>query len=209
MNRSLSVVTIGVVSAFFCRQASAWDQPAGARVVVEGSGCDFPGYDYWKFTASDWDECGNRCLGDTYCASFEYNTSSHTCYVKNGIPPIQGTSSEGVCGYIAPRWEWDIDRPGNDIDAFWAATPQACEAACGSNPNCNAWSFNSAKAQGNATSCWLKSGLPDPAERTDGVTYCLALQTFQCGTDRNGVPQYCTICTNEASGHMVSGRNPN
>jgi hypothetical protein len=107
MNRILPILTIGVVTTFFYRPAMAtWDQPPGARVVVVGPGCDYPGFDYSRGQANDAWYCGNRCLEDSYCNTFEFNTSNHICYLKNARVQIQSVSSDGVCGFVGPRFEW-------------------------------------------------------------------------------------------------------
>jgi hypothetical protein len=205
MNRTLSVVTIGFVSAFFCRQASAWEQPPGARVITEGSFCDYPGSDYRNDSATDSDDCGNQCLADTYCRAWAYNGSNHKCYLKNAAPAPKAAGSERICGFIDPRWEWDIDRPGNDIASLWTPTPDACEAACSSNPSCNVWTFDEVNAQTNAASCWLKSGLPNPVEKEE-IAICTS---YVNGCNPFEPPYYCAACVNWVTGHFVSGLNPN
>jgi PAN domain len=207
MNRTLSIVAIGVVSAAFCRQASAWEQPAGARVITEGSSCDYPGSDYRQDSASDDDDCGNQCLVDTYCRAWAYNASNHKCYLKNAAPAQKAAGSERICGFIDPRWEWDIDRPGNDIALLWAGTPDACESACGSTPNCNMWTFNEVNAQIGGTSCYLKSGVPSPVEKKE-ISVCTAENYVACGSS-NGITTYCYVCATTVTGHFVSGLGPN
>jgi hypothetical protein len=206
MNRTLSVVTIGLASAFLSRQASAWDQPPGARAYVIESGCDYPGFDYSRGTANDARDCGNQCLADTYCTTFEFNTSNHFCYLKNGRPQITAVSSDGVCGVVDPRWEWDIDRPHLDIAWFWRGSPEDCQAACFANPNCVTWNFDSAAAQvsSDTPSCWLKNGVPDPVERRGGVSYCA--KDFQRETSEQLRPD--DVCSRPVWGHLVSGRVP-
>jgi hypothetical protein len=202
MNRTLSIVTIGVVSAFFCRQASAqWAQPSGAQVYNEGASCDMPGADYKQVSASNDTDCGNTCLADSYCRSWAFNVSNHTCYLKNGAPAEVAAGSNRICGFIAPRWEWDIDRVGNDIASLFTFTVESCELACGSNPNCTQWTFNEARMKEKITpDCYLKSGWSAPQERDQQHID----HFYQCGTP--GQPQTCVWST---YGHLVSGVTPN
>jgi hypothetical protein len=132
-----------------------WEQPAGGSIIVVGSGCDYPGFDYSRGSANSAQDCGNQCLADSYCTTFEYNSSNHFCWLKNARAQQKAVGYDGTCGFVAtsqgPRWEWDIDRPGNDFASFWTGSPEACQAACSSNSNCGAWNFDSAAAQLNRT----------------------------------------------------------
>jgi hypothetical protein len=58
--------------------------------------------------------------------------------------------------------EYDTDRPGQDYRNFDlpAARPQLCQAECGADPKCKAFTYVKPGVQGSSARCWLKSGVP-------------------------------------------------
>ncbi len=58
--------------------------------------------------------------------------------------------------------ESDTDRPGQDYRNLDlpAARPQLCQAECGADPKCKAFTYVKPGVQGSSARCWLKSGVP-------------------------------------------------
>ena len=71
---------------------------------------------------------------------------------------IEQTASRGGGGDL----ESDTDRPGQDYRNLDlpAARPQLCQAECGADPKCKAFTYVKPGVQGSSARCWLKSGVP-------------------------------------------------
>jgi hypothetical protein len=211
---SLAIIA-ALMFAWFGRSAAAWDQPSGAQVIQEGSGCDYYGSDYYTASVSSVDECGSRCLGDSYCTSYSYNASSHVCNFKHATPPQRSQSSQWECGFVTPRYEWQVDRPtDSDLADYFptqVATIEQCKAKCDANPDCGAWTFDTSAVQGvNAAaanddrSCWTHRGTPAPVSHTDATASCNDGYWYSC-VARGQTNQKCWQCTSFAHGYLVSG----
>jgi hypothetical protein len=63
----------------------------------------------------------------------------------------------------AQTFERNVDRPGGDYTSFdLRGGPRACQAACGRDGQCAAWTFVRAGVQGPLPRCWLKGSVPPP-----------------------------------------------
>lgn len=71
---------------------------------------------------------------------------------------IEQTASRDVGGEL----EYDTDRPGQDYRNLDlpSARPQLCQAECGADPKCKAFTYVKPGVQGSSARCWLKSGVP-------------------------------------------------
>ena len=70
---------------------------------------------------------------------------------------IEQTASRGGGGL-----EYGTDRPGQDYRNFDLpeAQPELCQAQCGADPQCQAFTYVQPGLQGPSARCWLKSGVP-------------------------------------------------
>jgi len=71
---------------------------------------------------------------------------------------IEQTASRG-----SGSLEYNTDRPGQDYRNFDLpeAQPELCQAHCGAEPQCQAFTYVQPGVQGASARCWLKSGVPD------------------------------------------------
>jgi hypothetical protein len=66
-------------------------------------------------------------------------------------------------GAWAQSFERNVDRPGSDYRNFNIdGSPAACQAACGRDDECRAWTYVRAGYQGPLPRCWLKFRIPSP-----------------------------------------------
>lgn len=70
---------------------------------------------------------------------------------------IEQTASRG-----GGSLEYNTDRPGQDYRNFDLpeARPELCQAQCGAEPECQAFTYVQPGVQGPSARCWLKSGVP-------------------------------------------------
>lgn len=130
-------------------------------------GIDFPGSDYADFDASSSLVCENTCMGDSDCHAWTwakpgFKGPTGRCYLKSKVPQqvankfCESGSRENATSHKLPA-EDKTDRPGSDYKDFEASSWDECEAACGQDNGCKAWSYARAGYQGPTGRCWLKS----------------------------------------------------
>jgi len=68
--------------------------------------------------------------------------------------------------YPASGLEWNVNRPGSDYRDFDlpAPRPESCQSACMNEPQCVAFTYVNPGVQGPNARCWLKNGVPQPAQ---------------------------------------------
>ncbi|MFI5014170.1 MAG: PAN domain-containing protein [Hyphomicrobiales bacterium] len=74
---------------------------------------------------------------------------------------IAGILSLPAAISAAQTFERGVDRPGADYTSFdLRGGPRACQAACGRDGQCAAWTYVRAGFQGPLPRCWLKGSVP-------------------------------------------------
>jgi len=78
---------------------------------------------------------------------------------------VDGTASAQSLPQVSI--EQRTDRPGKDYKSFDAASPDArkCKEPCARDTSCKAYTFVKAGVQGRLARCYLKSGVPEEADR--------------------------------------------
>jgi hypothetical protein len=151
-------------------------QPADTAVGEFETNFDRHGMDYQDFDSPHQRECQAACDGDAKCLSFTFSQpgslfATGHCWLKQGVPvptPRSGfTSGVKPLKKQAPRGEFEpnTDRFGNDYKDFDITRAEQCQAECGKDAQCQAFSFSEAGALFPKGHCWLKDRLPPPTAR--------------------------------------------
>jgi PAN domain len=140
--------------------------PAHAAELTYEPNTDRPGCDFKNFpvpnSPNQGSVCGNACGRDPSCQAWNFDPvhfgGKSMCFLKNCHPSPQ--TSFGVTGGMKLPFtmgfrEFNVDRPGCDIQNFQTPDITICENACGFAPNCESWNYDS--RQGTPGTCFLKT----------------------------------------------------
>ncbi|QPF75947.1 apple domain-containing protein [Roseateles sp. DAIF2] len=135
-------------------------------------GIDLPGFDYANFNADSPPVCRNSCGGDSRCQAWTWvkpgvQGPTGRCWLKSRLPALVKNSccNSGPRKYISRadmKPEDRTDRPGSDYKNFVSSSWKSCEAACGGDRSCAAWTYARPGLQGPQGRCWLKGRIPNP-----------------------------------------------
>ena len=128
---------------------------------------DRPGADLRSFQQllADPAICRKACNDEAACRAWTYvkpgvqHPITARCYLKRTAPAAHasGCCTSGVKGVAYER-----DRPGEDYRSFDLGRADAalCQAACGLDARCRAWTYVEPGRQGGRARCWLKDAVP-------------------------------------------------
>lgn len=161
-------------------------------------GSDMPGKDYRAFPLEGTPEvCEKACAGEANCKAFTWvrpglQREQAVCWLKSEAPqatPKSGlvsgsrlaTPTEGMTAKMKTPWTAKVgeafsvregqDLPGSDYKSFaLSGGPEECQKACGSDPQCRAFTWVKPGAQGTDAVCWLKSSLPEAKANANCVS---------------------------------------
>lgn len=129
-------------------------------------GVNLPGSDYTNFTADSWPVCRNTCGGDSRCQAWTWvkpgiQGPTGRCWLKHRLPTIvkDNCCNSGSREFIEKQHltaENRTDRPGLDYTNFATGSWKECQAACGKEDRCTAWTHVRPGVQGPQGRCWLK-----------------------------------------------------
>lgn len=145
------------------------------------SGFDRPGMDYRTinnapFATTDFD-CDAACVADTRCRSWTLNHDTNNCYLKDGVPPLRPSVPAAVTSV-----PWNVRSArfdGHDLTSLTTARRDQCLQACGANPQCQAYSWESTTGF-----CVLKGAVGTPVFSNTWQSGIVARS--ELGTDRPG-----------------------
>jgi hypothetical protein len=128
---------------------------SGVAPIQEMS-VDRPGMDFYSFTPSPAriEICAAACARNPSCRAWTY-VHGGQCWLKNGVPAAQ-TCTTCTSGVMDRSYEPGYDRSGRDLVSIAASSPRTCADFCARDQRCRAFSWH------NASTCRLKSGVPDP-----------------------------------------------
>jgi hypothetical protein len=132
-------------------------------------------------------QCAQLCAVDGRCRAFTFwpsGTRSDTilglCELKNATP--FGIPFPRLSSGVRRGLEYNVDRPGSDLQALDQDPPSAeyCQAACAANPACKAFTFVPPGIQGFSARCYLKSAIPGAVSNaaTEGLVSGIAGAEF-------------------------------
>ena len=144
---------------------------------------DLPGQNYKNlWVTGDYDECEKACRSDPQCLAFTWvqpgvKGPNAACFLKSGglnatqdlncISGVRkGISVTGLF-YLNPG----MNLPGQDYkNVSVKGGSDECERACGSDSNCQAFTWVKPGVQGSDAVCWLKSDVGGLTEDPNCVT---------------------------------------
>ena len=110
--------------------------------------------------------CQSTCQRDGNCTAWTLVNAgvqgpNARCWLKSAIPAAR-VNNGCTSGVVMKELERKIDRPGNDYKNFnlSVADSNQCRAACGTDKQCEAWTYVNPGVQGPTARCWLKNGVP-------------------------------------------------
>jgi uncharacterized membrane protein len=167
IRQMIVAAVMGAALAISCGSAMAdqFHEPNTDRAGADYRNFDIPRPTGGFLTAEA--SCQSSCEKDGNCKAWTFVKAnpagdSGRCWLKNAIP---GKRSDGCCtsGVPARTLEANVDRPGRDYKDFdlAAADPNACQAECQKDGQCQAWTYVKPGVQGASARCWLKSGVAD------------------------------------------------
>ena len=126
-------------------------------------GIDRWGMDYASLEVEDGSACEFACGRDGACKAFTYVSPWRRCFLKQGLP--DATPCQDFVSGVPQFLNVHIDLPGSDLYSFTAPSFDACEAVCGRDVACDAYTFSLQDG-----GCWIKAWQPSPVMKIGFVS---------------------------------------
>jgi V8-like Glu-specific endopeptidase len=125
-------------------------------------------YTFTRTTSADPDACRLACANDARCRAFTFVAPGVTepmgeCHLKS--TPGSPVPHVGMTSGMKRGLEVSVDRIGGDLRNFElsSAVPEACQAACSQDGQCQAFTWAPPGYVNGRAHCWLKSSIPPPS----------------------------------------------
>lgn len=178
---------------------------AAERTWTEAKNTNRPGYDMAKIVMKSGQkaECVAQCKDNPFCRAYTWvepgvQGPDPVCWLKSAVPDAKPSNCCSSGARLADQrfegtFESNVDLPGHDYrsQTLAVADPKLCQAACGNDDNCQAFTYVEPGQQGPNAVCYLKDSVPSRKLDAKGLTSGVKASTlvlFQRhpDTDMNG-----------------------
>lgn len=143
----------------------------GRLTNINIAGGDYSDFDVSNNSTDGLVACQTSCSTDLECRAYTYTTPGHAgrsnahCWLKAFVQ--EPSADVGVTSGVRRGLEQNVNFAGDDFEDFDVlAVPEACQAQCAQNSNCQAFTYTPAGwplsdgTPRTSAHCWLKSAVP-------------------------------------------------